>query len=47
VFQYTRDDMRRIERYIGNNPVKAGRPRQSWEFVQPYDGWLPGEGKRS
>lgn len=47
VFQYTREDMRRIERYIFNNPVKAGRPSQRWEFVQKYDGWLPGEAKRS
>jgi hypothetical protein len=47
VFQYTREDMRRIERYIGDNPVKVGRPRQLWGFVQPYDGWLPGEAKRA
>src|SRR6185295_1246451 len=28
VFQYTQDDMRRIVRYIEENPVKAGRPPQ-------------------
>ena len=29
-------------KYIGNNPLKAGRPQQRWDFVQEYDGWLPG-----
>jgi REP element-mobilizing transposase RayT len=43
VFLETVDDMRRVVRYIENNPVKAGRPRQYWEFVQPYDDWLPGQ----
>jgi hypothetical protein len=25
------------------NPVKIGLPRQHWDFVTPYDGWLPGQ----
>jgi REP element-mobilizing transposase RayT len=35
-------DMRRIVRYIENNPLKIGLPRQQWDFVKPYDGWRPG-----
>jgi hypothetical protein len=46
VYLDTCDDMERVERYIRNNPVKAGRPAQAWPFVQPYDGWLPGVGRR-
>lgn len=42
VFLETRADMRRTVRYIEDNPEKAGRPRQRWEFVKQYDGWLPG-----
>jgi hypothetical protein len=34
--------MRRIVRYIENNPLKIGLPKQVWPFVKPYDGWLPG-----
>lgn len=42
VFLSTRDDMWRIVRYVEQNPIKAGRPAQTWDFVKPYDGWLPG-----
>ena len=28
--------------YIRHNPIKIGRPEQVWEFVKPYDGWMPG-----
>ncbi|MGC1273929.1 MAG: transposase, partial [Planctomycetaceae bacterium] len=42
VFQNTLRDVRRIIDYIRNNPVKIGRPVQEWDFVQPYDDWLPG-----
>jgi hypothetical protein len=42
VFLYTQADMRRIVRYIEDNPIKARRPAQKWDFVKPYDGWLPG-----
>jgi REP element-mobilizing transposase RayT len=27
--------------YIRQNPVKIGRPEQTWDFVMAYDGWLP------
>jgi REP element-mobilizing transposase RayT len=43
VFLYTQDDLRRIVHYIEQNPIKAGRAAQSWDFVKPYDGWLPGD----
>jgi REP element-mobilizing transposase RayT len=26
-------------RYVENNPVKEGLPRQEWPFVVPYDNW--------
>ena len=28
-------------KYIRRNPERIGRPEQSWDFVQQYDGWLP------
>jgi REP element-mobilizing transposase RayT len=46
VFLYTPDDIRRIVRYIQDNPRKGGLPPQPWDFVRPYDGWLPGGAKR-
>jgi REP element-mobilizing transposase RayT len=42
VFLETADDLRRVVHYIEANPIKAGRRRQNWEFIHPYDGWLPG-----
>ena len=36
------EDIERTIRYIEQNPVKIGRPAQKWDFVVPYDGWLPG-----
>lgn len=42
VFLDDRDDIERTIRYIEQNPVKLGKPVQRWEFVTPYDGWLPG-----
>ncbi len=42
VFLNTREDFERIVRYIGDNPIKAGRPAQYWGFVRRYDGWMPG-----
>jgi len=42
VFLETRDDIERVIRYIEENPIKALRPRQRWDFVALYDGWLPG-----
>jgi hypothetical protein len=42
VFLESSDDIRRVIRYIEENPIKARRPRQIWKFVTEYDGWLPG-----
>jgi REP element-mobilizing transposase RayT len=42
VYLETADDIRRVVAYINENPTKARRTAQSWEFVKPYDGWLPG-----
>ncbi len=45
VFLQTPEDMKRIEKYIADNPIKAGRPRQNWDFVRAFDGsirWLGG-----
>jgi REP element-mobilizing transposase RayT len=41
-FQSTRQDMYRIVHYIDGNPGERGLPAQRWDFVQPYEGWLPG-----
>jgi REP element-mobilizing transposase RayT len=41
IYQNSREDMERIVRYVENNPIKAGLPAQRWDFVRPYDGWLP------
>ena len=41
VFLNTREDIERIIKYIRENPIKAGREEQIWDFVRKYDGWLP------
>lgn len=43
------DEVRRIVRYIQDNPAKIGQPRQEWKFVKSYDGWPlhPGHSTRS
>lgn len=41
VFLETRDDIERTIKYIEDNPFKAHRPAQRWDFVTKYDGWLP------
>lgn len=46
VYLDSREDMERTVRYIGGNPGKAKMPAQHWDFVQEYDGWLPGIGAR-
>lgn len=46
-FQFSRQDMERIVRYIENNPAERRLPRQVWDFVTPYNGWLPGGGPKS
>ncbi len=40
-FLNTRGDLERVIKYIRNNPIEAGLPEQTWEFVKQYDGWLP------
>ncbi|HEX4132139.1 MAG TPA: hypothetical protein VHZ24_19065 [Pirellulales bacterium] len=42
VFLYAPDDVRRVKKYIEENPAKSGLPAQSWAFVTPYDGWPHG-----
>jgi REP element-mobilizing transposase RayT len=39
VFLYSPDDVRRIIAYIERNPLKERLAQQTWNFVQPYDGW--------
>ena len=38
VFLNTTEDIIRIVDYIRQNPVKAGRPEQEWDFVKIFDG---------
>ena len=38
-FLHHPDAIRRVIRYIENNPAKERLPMQHWDFVQPYDGW--------
>jgi REP element-mobilizing transposase RayT len=33
------DDIRRTVNYIDDNPLKMRLPRQTYDFVTPYDGW--------
>lgn len=33
------EDVRRTNRYVEQNPVKARLPPQAWRWVKPYDGW--------
>lgn len=28
-------------KYIRRNPEKIGKPEQTWDFVEEYDGWMP------
>lgn len=39
VFLDSPDDITRTIHYVRDNPLKAGRAAQSWDFVAPYDGW--------
>jgi REP element-mobilizing transposase RayT len=41
VFLNTREDMRRIVKYIEGNPPERGLSEQHWPFVTEYDGWMP------
>lgn len=42
VFLDSREDVERTIRYIEQNPIKIGKPLQKWDYVTPYDGWMPG-----
>lgn len=41
VFLNNPPQIRGCIRYVEENPEKAGRPAQTWEFVTKYDGWMP------
>ena len=43
VYLESRDDMQRTVAYIHRNLVHSRQSGQSWPFVRPYDGWLPGQ----
>jgi REP element-mobilizing transposase RayT len=49
VFLDSPEEIQRTIRYIEQNPVKIGQPRQQWGFVKEYDGWPlhPGHDPRS
>jgi REP element-mobilizing transposase RayT len=34
------DDIRRTVKYVEDNPVKIREPKQVWDFVTRYDGWV-------
>jgi REP-associated tyrosine transposase len=34
----TIEDIRRAIRYVDDNPLKEGKPRQNWSFVVPFNG---------
>jgi REP element-mobilizing transposase RayT len=36
VFIFSEQHMRDAIRYVEENPVKEGKPRQKWSFVRPY-----------
>jgi REP-associated tyrosine transposase len=38
-YLFTPDALRGVIRYIDDNPLEIGWPRQAWGFVKPYDGW--------
>jgi len=39
VFLEHPDDVVRCIKYVEDNPPKAREPKQSWDFVKPYDDW--------
>jgi REP element-mobilizing transposase RayT len=44
VFLDCPDDIWRTIPYVDDNPMKVGLPRQTYEFVTPYDNWPLHEG---
>jgi REP element-mobilizing transposase RayT len=47
VFLNTQKNIWGRVRYVEENPRKGGLPDQHWDFVTPYDGWLPGNSPRA
>jgi REP element-mobilizing transposase RayT len=39
VYLHTPDDIRRVIKYIEENPAKEGLLSQRWSFIKEYDGW--------
>jgi len=39
VFLDTLSDVQRAIRYVEENPLREGLPRQWWSFVVPFDQW--------
>jgi REP element-mobilizing transposase RayT len=39
VFLDAPQEITRTIEYVEDNPIKLRMPRQTWDFVQPYDGW--------
>ena len=42
VFLDSREDIERTVAYVARN-LQEARIIQPWSFVEPYDGWLPGQ----
>jgi hypothetical protein len=40
VFLSSVEAIQNCVRYVRDNPTKARRPAQIWDFVRVYDGWL-------
>jgi REP element-mobilizing transposase RayT len=36
VFMFSEEHMRAAIKYVEDNPLKEGKPRQKWSFVRPY-----------
>jgi REP element-mobilizing transposase RayT len=36
VYLFTADDVHRAIRYVAENPLRDGKPRQNWSWVVPY-----------
>jgi REP element-mobilizing transposase RayT len=42
VYLNSREDIERVIHYVRMNPIKIRRAPQVFDFVTPYDGWMPG-----
>jgi REP-associated tyrosine transposase len=47
VLLFSEEHLRAAIAYVVRNPLKEGKPRQRWSFVQPFQGPGPGSGARS